>query len=79
MAIPSDPEMLLTREAMAQALTEAGFPISRATLATKASRGGGPPFRIWCRKPLYPWGGGLEWAQAKLGPVVRSTSELEAD
>ena len=34
MAIPSDPEALLTRDAMASALTEAGFPVSPATLAT---------------------------------------------
>jgi hypothetical protein len=52
MAIPSDPEMLLTREAMAQALTEAGFPISRATLATKASRGGGPPSESGAGSPF---------------------------
>ena len=77
MAIPSDPEALLTRDAMASALTEAGFPVSPATLATKACRGGGPPFRKFGPKPLYPWGSGLEWARAKLGPVVSSTSELD--
>jgi hypothetical protein len=77
MAIPTDPQTLLTRDAMAQALTEAGFPVSPATLATKASRGGGPPFRKFGPKPLYPWGSALRWAQAKLGPVVSSTSELD--
>jgi hypothetical protein len=77
MAIPSDPEALLTRDVMAQALTEAGFPISPATLATKACRGGGPPFRKFGPKPLYPWGSALEWARAKLGPMVSSTSELD--
>ena len=77
MAIPSDPEALLTRDAMAQALTEAGFPVSPATLATKACRGGGPPFRKFGPKPLYRWASGLEWARAKLGPMVSSTSELD--
>ena len=44
MAIPTDPETLLTRAALAEALTEAGFPVSRATLATKASRAVGRRF-----------------------------------
>jgi hypothetical protein len=77
MAIPSDPEALLTRRVMAQALTEAGFPITKTTLATRATRGGGPPYRKFGPKPLYPWGLGLEWARAKLGPVISSTSELD--
>ena len=40
------PTSLLTRDAVATALTDAGFPISGTTLATKATRGGGPPFRF---------------------------------
>jgi hypothetical protein len=35
-------DRLLTREAAAAFLTECGFPISAATLATMISRGGGP-------------------------------------
>ncbi len=42
--LPDDPETLLTREAVAEALTDAGYPTSPKTLATKASRGGGPHF-----------------------------------
>jgi hypothetical protein len=79
MAIPTDPETLLTRAALAEALTEAGFPVSRATLATKASRGGGPPFRKFGPRALYQWRLGLEWAKSKLGPEVGSTAELEAN
>src|SRR5271154_2572912 len=45
--IPDDPDTLLTRVGCAAALTAAGFPTSPKTLATKASRGGGPPFRRW--------------------------------
>jgi hypothetical protein len=78
MAIPTDPEALLTRKAAALALTEAGFPVSPATLATKAVRGHGPSFRKFGPRPLYRWGDALEWAQSKLGPFVSSTAELDA-
>jgi hypothetical protein len=73
--IPDDPDALLTRKVTAEALTAAGFPVRAATLATKASRGGGPPFRRFGRVPLYPWGTSLGWATSRLGPLMRSTSE----
>jgi hypothetical protein len=76
--LPDDPETLLTREAVAAALTDAGYPTSPKTLATKASRGGGPPFRKWSNRPLYAWGSALAWARSRLGPVVTSTAELDA-
>jgi hypothetical protein len=76
--IPDNPDTLLTRVDCAAALTAAGFPTSPKTLATKASRGGGPPFRRWGSKPLYPWGTSLSWAQARLGPPIHSTSEADA-
>jgi hypothetical protein len=72
------PDTLLRRAELAAALTQACFPISTATLATKAVRGGGPPFRYFGRIPLYPWGAGLEWAQSRLSPLVASTSEATA-
>jgi hypothetical protein len=68
-------DALLTRKAVAQALTEAGYPTSPATLATKATRGGGPQFRHFGPRPLYKWGDALRWAQSRLGPLMRSTSE----
>jgi hypothetical protein len=74
---PDDPDALLRRGASADALTEAGFPITKATLATKASRGGGPPFRLFGRVPLYRWGDLLDWAQSRLSDLVRSTSEID--
>ena len=52
---PDDPETLLTRDQAAAALTAAGFPVKPKTLATKASRGGGPPFCRFGAKPLYRW------------------------
>jgi len=76
--IPNDRDALLRRAAGAEALTAAGYPIREATLATKASRGGGPPFRRFGRVPLYRWGDLLDWAQSRMGPVMCSTSELDA-
>lgn len=69
------PTALLTRDAVATALTDAGFPISGATLATKATRGGGPPFRLFGRRPLYEWGAALDWAQSRLSEPAATTSE----
>jgi hypothetical protein len=64
--IPSDPDTLLTRKETAAALQESGFPIVASTLATKATRGGGPPFRIFGWRALYRWGDTIEWARKRL-------------
>jgi hypothetical protein len=77
MALPEN-DALLTRERVARALTEAGFPTSPKTLATKATRGGGPPYRKYSNRPLYRWGDSLAWAISRLGPIVTSTSETDA-
>ena len=53
-----------------------GIPCSPKTLAKYACVGGGPPFRLAGRFPLYPVSGLDAWAQSKIGPLVRSTSEL---
>ena len=53
-----------------------GFPVAHATLETKASRGGGPPFRRFGRKPLYEWGPTLEWA--RLAPVRASLEHVRS-
>jgi hypothetical protein len=76
--IPDDPDARLTRDAAADALTKAGFPVRKATLATLASRGGGPPYRKFGTRPIYRWGDLVSWAHARLGPVVSSTSEADA-
>jgi hypothetical protein len=75
--IPSDPDALLRRDPTATALTEAGYQTSPTTLATLASRGGGPQFRKYGRYPVYRWGDALEWAKSRLSPPVYSTSELD--
>jgi hypothetical protein len=72
------PDTLLRRAELADALTRVGYPTATATLATKAVRGGGPPFQYYGRIPLYTWGGGLAWAQSRLSPTVASTSEAAA-
>jgi hypothetical protein len=73
--IPDSLDALLTRDQNAEALTAAGFPVKPKTLATKASRGGGPPFQKWSGKPLYRWGDSLGWAHSLLTEPRRSTSE----
>ncbi len=72
------PETLLTRSDAAMALTDAGYPTSAATLATKASRGGGPAYRLYGRKPLYRYADLMAWAEGRCSKTVYSTSELEA-
>jgi hypothetical protein len=76
--IPQTLDALLTRDGLAEALTEAGFPTSAKTLATKASRGGGPPFRKFGPRAIYRWGDGLQWAEARLSAPRRSTSEADS-
>jgi hypothetical protein len=60
---PTDPDIRLTRDQLAVALSAAGYPISSATLATRVSRGEGPPHTIWGTRVYYPWGDALEWAE----------------
>ena len=56
--------------------TKWGIPCKPKTLAKLAVIGGGPVFRKAGRTPLYPEDGLDDWANSKLGPRVRSTSEL---
>jgi hypothetical protein len=75
--IPEHPDVLLTRSETADALTEKGFPVKKATLATKATRGGGPPYRRFGSRALYRWGDALLWANGRLSAPRRSTSEAD--
>src|ERR1700730_6592129 len=76
--IPDTPDSLLARERAAAALTEAGFPIKAKTLATKATRGGGPPYRKFGLRVLYRWSDALAWAEGRLSEAYSSTSERDA-
>ena len=75
--IPTNPEARLTRRQMAAALTASGYPTAEATLATYATRGGGPAFDVYGRRVMYTWGLGLAWAKGRTSKIVTTTSELE--
>ena len=72
------PESLLTRDRTAAELTAHGFPVAAKTLATLASRGGGPPFRKFGPRAIYSWADALDWAQARLSAPQYSTSDRDA-
>jgi hypothetical protein len=73
-----DKEALFRRADAAVALTSAGYPISPSTLATMASRGGGPVFRRFGPKVLYRWGDLIEWAELRSSPFDHSVSGCES-
>jgi hypothetical protein len=74
-----DRDDLLTRDQTAVALTAAGYPVKSATLSTKATRGGGPPFRLFGSRPLYRWGDAIDWAEGRMvQPRRKRTNEADA-
>jgi hypothetical protein len=73
--IPDNPQTLLRRKATAEALNAMGYPSTEKTLATQATRGGGPPYQLYGRIPLYRWQDVLTWAQRRLSAPRCSTSE----
>jgi hypothetical protein len=75
--IPHNADTLLTREQTSAALTEIGFPVKSKTLATKATRGGGPPYSLFGSRVLYRWADALSWAQSRLSKPRGSTSAQE--
>jgi hypothetical protein len=73
-----NPDALLTRPQTGAGLRAEGYPVADKTLATLASRGGGPPYRRFGARALYRWGDALDWARSRLSAPLRSTSELDA-
>jgi hypothetical protein len=73
-------EQLLRRSQAAKYVEDTyNVPCSPKTLAKLACvSSSGPPFRLAGRFPLYPTSGLDAWALAKIGPLVRSTSEARA-
>jgi hypothetical protein len=71
-------ERLLRRTEAAKYVRDTyGIPCSPKTLAKIACvSSDGPPFRLAGRFPLYPTSGLDTWARDKIGPLVRSTSEV---
>ncbi len=78
-SIPENSDSLLTRQQTGLALREAGYPIADKTLATRASRGGGPPYRRFGARVLYRWADVMAWAESRLSPPVFTTSENDVD
>ena len=58
------PDARLTRDEAAVSLRAAGFPLSSATLATRAAKRTGPPVERYSDRPVYIWASTLAWAQA---------------
>lgn len=61
-----EPDRLLSRCETAQALSARGFRVAETTLATKAVRGGGPPYRVFGKYALYRWSDALAWAEGRM-------------
>ena len=55
----------LTRKQAAAFLQAEGYPVPASTLATMATRGGGPAYSLFGRHALYAKEQLLEWAQSK--------------
>jgi hypothetical protein len=65
------------RRTQASAYLRDKFNVERApsTLAKLAVTGGGPPFRLLNRVPLYTPADLDQWVASKLGPRMHSTSD----
>ncbi len=74
-AVCTQYKKLISRIDAARLLTDAGFPISPATLAKKAVTGGGPPYRIWNRRAVYETDCLINWANKQLGPELANTAQ----
>ena len=75
----SEPLRLLRRSEAAQHIQDKwGYPCSPRTLAKYAVIGGGPVFRRAGRFPLYSIADLNDWVASKLGPPMRSTSDVSA-
>jgi hypothetical protein len=72
--MPKDDDWL-GRVSAAAALTASGYPTTASTLATKATRGGGPPYRKFGNSVQYHWGTTRKWAEQKASPALCTTSE----
>ena len=76
-SIPENLEAFLSREGAARALTAAGYVTSASTLATKATRGNGPAYRVFGKRAIYRWGDLIAWAEEQATPLRHNTSELK--
>ena len=73
---PEEERCLRRSEAAKYVVDKYNIPCSPKTLAKLACvSSDGPPFRLAGRFPLYPVSGLDAWAQRKIGPLIRSTSQ----
>jgi hypothetical protein len=76
-AAPQKAKRFRRAEASEYLKSEWGLSYAPRTLAKMASvSSDGPPMEYDRRRPLYPQDALDEWAAGKIGPRVRSTSEL---
>jgi hypothetical protein len=75
---PSNPRPLRRNEGAAYIRDTYNLPCQASSLRTMACKGTGPAYRKGSRFPLYDVADLDAWAQSKLSPKVRSTSELTA-
>lgn len=69
---------MLRRKQAARYLSEKrGLPVAAQTLAKLAVIGGGPSYRKFGRFPIYSIADLDVWADGKLGPLQRSTSDTK--
>ena len=66
-----DRDVRLSRRQLSQKLRELGFRVSESTLSTKATRGGGPPFRKFGPHVVYDWGSALDCGGATDAPALQ--------
>jgi hypothetical protein len=71
------PNRMRRREASQYLQEQHGIRLAHATLAKLAVVGGGPPFRLDGRFPVYDRDALDAYASARLGPLRRSTSDVE--
>jgi len=74
---PYGPQFLRRVDAAAYVTQRYGFPCSRQWLAKLAVIGGGPVFHKAGRYPVYEPAELDRWAEARIGPPQRSTSEVD--
>jgi hypothetical protein len=64
-----------SRSEAAEYLMNRGLPITKSTLQKLACTGGGPVYRIWGNRAVYAIEDLDSYAEAKLMPPRKSTSE----
>jgi hypothetical protein len=72
-----DARFLRRRQAAQYLRDKWGVPCAEKTLAKLAVIGGGPPYRIFGRMPLYDSETLDAWVRSKLSPQFTSTSEYQ--